>query len=664
LIPLKGGDVVDLGSRVPLLDVLPKVQLARLVADLHVQDLPAGTLFHEPDTSQQWLYFVLRGEVQVTDEESEQEIPILILGPGEVIGETAFGPVPPDPIRLRAMTDAQVGRIPLTRFKRLLESEPILAQRFIRMLAARTDMAVHELARIKRLLTVYERELWDNVSTPTAPCASSQSKEAQPPPPEPVQPLRRRRRPAKGRTRLNQTWGQTSSALLPAAIAFLAYRAVGGAPTQATAAAILGGAAGFWLLGTIPDYATALAAAVLSIVIGVAPAKVVLSGFANPSWFLLLGVLGIGVAVSRSGLVYRSALHMMRLLPPTYYGQSLALALTGLFLTPLLPSSNSRVALVSPLAQELSEAMRFQPHSKGSAGLAMSGFLGFGQMYFFFFSGANICMLAWSLLPSSVRDQIDWIQWFILALPLGLFTFFGGYAAILILFRPEQGPGISAQTIGAQLKILGPMSWSEKATATVLGGVLLGFFSQGWHGIDPGWVALAGFLLLVVLGVLNREGLKLVDWGFLLLVGTLVGLFEVTRVTGLSDILSDWVGRILAPLGSSPFLFLTGVAVLTIIVRLAIPLQQAVLLMVLALSPIAVKMGYNPFAVALVVLAMSNTWLLPQQNSMYLAAYSGTDERCFNHKQVRPLALLQTGFGILAVVASVPYWSLLGLLPR
>lgn len=649
---------VDLGDMVPLLAGISRVDLARLLGDLSVVDIPPGTTYQESDLSQLWLYFILSGEVLVEAPDGDEDLSILALGPGEMIGETALASAEFTPLRIRAVTAVQLGRLPLSRFQRLMESDPSLAHRFIHLLAVRTGTALDELARLKRVLAVYERELWDQLA-PSSPAVASvqQSKPVQK---EVCLTRRQRLHAAKIRERLRPT----SAVALPVLVGFLAHQAFGGEPEQAIAAGILGGAAGFWLLGTFPDYVTAMAAALITVTAGLAPAKIVLSGFATPSWFLLLGVLGIGVAVNRSGLVYRSALHMMRLLPPSYRGQSLALALTGLLLTPLLPSSNSRVALVSPLAKELSEAMRFAPHSRGSAGLAMAGFLGFGQLYFLFFSGANICMLAWSLLPDYFRREIDWIWWLVVALPLGLIIFLTGYGSILLLFPGEKGPRISKQTIAAQLRVLGPLTRAERVTAGVLGGVLLGFFTQPWHEIDPGWVALGGFLLLVVLGVIDREGLKGIDWAFLLLVGTLVGLFEVTRVTGLSSVLSDWVGRLLLPLGTSPYLFLGGVAILTIVIRLAIPLQQAVLLMVLALTPIALQTGYNPFVVALVVLAMSNSWILPQQNTMYLTAHAGTDEQCFTHKQVRPLAMLHAAFGVLAVLASVPYWNLLGLLPR
>lgn len=649
---------MSLGAEVPLLKGLPRVELARLAGDLERVSLQEGEQLVARGEDG-WLYFVVEGEVEVADLDGERAVPLMVLGPGDMVGEAGWLQEPPD-VGIRAVGPAQLCRLPLHRFQRLLRSEPNLAREFIQTLASRSAETLRELARTRRLLAAYAVEVWESVPSPLIPVAS-----AHPAVPSPSASQSRREgwvRPTFWRRWVLQT-KQFGMALVPLLAVGAAFPLGGGDMRLTAAMAILGAAACLWLMGQLPDYVIALAASVAAVLFHVANPAVAFSGFANPAWFLLLGILGIGVAVNQSGLLYRLALNMLRLLPPTYRGQSFALALTGLIFTPLLPSANSRAAIASPLAKELSDAMRFPALGRGSAGLAMSAFLGFGQMYFLFFNGTNICLLAWSLLPQAVQAQVTWIYWLLVAAPLGLFTFGASYAAILWFFPPEPTAGVSRQTILAQLQVLGPLSRAERHTAGVLGLVLAGFLTQSLHGVNPSWIALAGFLILVVLGVVDKQGLKGVDWGFLLLVGGLISLSDVTQATGLSEHLARGVGLLLRPLGSSPYLFILGVSVLMLLVRLAIPIQQAVLVMVIALLPISTQMGYNPFIIALVVLAMSNSWVLPQQNQMYLTVFSGTEERCFSHRQVRKLALVQAAFGVLAVLVSVPFWQVLGLLP-
>lgn len=653
---------MNLAVEVPLLAGLPKVELARLVGDAEELHHPVGTTVLDGSRHQDSLYFIVEGAVEVGVRQGDNVVPLTVLKAGDLFGESALLHSPQGEESVTTLTPVRLIRLPAKRIQRLMQSEPALAGSLIQALAAKTAGTRSELARVKGMLGAYMDEVWNTIPAsgleeavavmPAAGESMAQGIQAAEP--------KKRRAPFWKSAQLWKFAGLGGST----AVSLLVFELQRGTPKVAAITSVLLWAALNWLMGTVPDYVTALVTCVMAVLAaGVAPATA-FSGFASPSWFLLLGVLGIGVAVSRSGLLYRIALYMLRLLPPTYRGQSLALAITGIMFTPLLPSANSRSALASPLARELSDAMRLPALGKGTAGLAMSSFLGFGQMYFMFLNGTNICLLAWSLLPAAARQQVTWGRWLWWALPLGILTFIGCYLAILYLFRPEPTAGVSRKTITAQLRVLGPLAGAERQTAVVLGLVLLGFMTQGIHGIDPGWISLGGFLLLIALGVVDKNGLKALDWGFLLLVGCLVSLSDITKVTGLTDKMTQWISPVLRPLGASPYLFLGAVAVLMLLARLAIPIQQAVLVMVMALLPVSTQMGFHPFVLAVVVLAMSNSWILPQQNSMYLTVHSGTEERSFTHRQVRPLALVQSLVGVLAILASVPFWQYLGLVPR
>ncbi|HWI65042.1 MAG TPA: SLC13 family permease [Symbiobacteriaceae bacterium] len=646
---------------VPLLAGLPKVELAKLLADVEQWVVPAGAVLMEPGSLKNWAYFIVRGEAQITCSEGTRIVPLSFLGPGELIDDSSLLQPPVENQEIRSVTEVTLCRIPHVRLQRALQSDPKLVREFMKEKSKRSTHALQDLARAKLMLAAYTDAVWRDVSPATDEAAASMPASAAP---AAGRPGPASTTPAKGPKAAPGTWRNLIGSGAAVAAAVLAYRFNAGTPVLAAATAILVWATINWLLNTIPDYAVGLAAAVLLVLTGAVKASTAFGGFASPSWFLLLGAGGLGVAVSRSGLLYRVALHMLRRLPPTYRGQSFALALTGLLFTPLMPSANSRVAMASPLAMELSEAMRFPERGRGSAGLSMATFLGFGLMYFVFLNGSNTSLLAWSLLPAGVQERVTWGSWLFMAIPMGLIMFAGLYAAILFLYPPEPTTGVSRATIAAQLQVLGPMSRTERITTGVLGAVLLGFVTQQWHGIDPAWLAVGGFLVLIGLGVLDKNGLKMIDWNFLLLFGTLISLSDVTKVTGLSAQLAQWIRPMLEPVGGSPYLFLTAIGVLTLAVRVIIPLQPTVLMMVVSLLPVATQLGYNPFTVALIVLALSNNWFVPQQNSVYLGVYSATEERSFTHQQTRPLALAHAAVGLLALLASVPFWQALGIVPK
>ena len=110
---------------------------------------------------------------------------------------------------------------------------------------------------------------------------------------------------------------------------------------------VLGAALG-WLLEPLPDYLVALLMAVGWEIAGLAPPALIFAGFASSGWFVALGALALAAAMVRSGPVFRIALLSLSAFPPTRVGQILALLVSGVLITPLVPLGLARVAAVAP----------------------------------------------------------------------------------------------------------------------------------------------------------------------------------------------------------------------------------------------------------------------------------------------------------------------------
>src|SRR5262249_55442316 len=133
-----------------------------------------------------------------------------------------------------------------------------------------------------------------------------------------------------------------------------------------------------WIRGRPPDYVVALGMGAAWALLGVAPPQVVFSGFAGSTWFLLVGVLGLSAALSRSGLLYRITLAIVRGFPATFPGQAVALAVAGTVGTLFVPLITPRVALMAPVALGLSDSLGYPARSRGSTGLAPAAVTGVG----------------------------------------------------------------------------------------------------------------------------------------------------------------------------------------------------------------------------------------------------------------------------------------------
>jgi len=141
-------------------------------------------------------------------------------------------------------------------------------------------------------------------------------------------------------------------------------------------ALVMVGGAIAWLLEPVPDFAVALGMAAAWGSAGLAPPSLAFGGFASSAWVIALAALGISSAMAASGLLFRFALMLLRVFPPTHRGQVAALLVSGVVLTPVVPTVFGRVATAAPVARELSQALGYARAGRESAAIAFAAILG------------------------------------------------------------------------------------------------------------------------------------------------------------------------------------------------------------------------------------------------------------------------------------------------
>lgn len=427
--------------------------------------------------------------------------------------------------------------------------------------------------------------------------------------------------------------------------------------------AALAAAIFLWMVDVFDDYIVAIGLLLVWLLSGITSPAVALSGFSHSTWFFVLSVLGIAATIAHSGLLYRGALECIHLLKPNYKVYTLMLGVTGAMVTPLLPTIKARIAVIMPLARELSEGLGFKPRSSGSAGITLAAFIGYSQLTATFLTGATVCLLGWSLLPEQARDQFRWITWFIAGFPAGLVLLLSLMASVLVLFRPTEGddPGHVQQQARTQLQILGPLKPREWLCIVVLIFAIIAFVTQPL-GIHEAWIALTALFVFLVTGTLDKKTLKQqVDWGYLIFLGIMTGMASVITEIHLDQWIVTWVKPILGEF-VSPGWFLIAVAVLVYLTRLLIRKTAVVILFVIAVTPLAEAHGIHPGVLLLTILLALEAWFLPYQSAGYQIAYYSTDGQTFSHNQARALMACKFVATFLAIAISVPYWRWLGLI--
>jgi anion transporter len=399
---------------------------------------------------------------------------------------------------------------------------------------------------------------------------------------------------------------------------------------------------------------------------GVTSPSEALSGFASPSWVLVVCVLIIGAAITQTGILYRLALETIDYMRGGFSGEAIALACVGQVLGPAVPNATSRIIIVAPMLRELVEALGYAPKSKAAAGLAMAVLIGFGQMAATTLTSGTTAVLVAAVLPAQVRGDINWITWTIYGAPFNLVMLIGLLGTILWYYRPAAGESAPSSTraksLHLQRALLGPMSREEKIALWVGSGLLAGFITQPFHHVDAGWVAAAAVGILSVTGVVTVNTMRAVNWNFALLFGILISLATVFSHTGLDHWVADAVASAMGNLASSRVSFVVALALFCFALSFVVRWQAAAPLVTIALSPLASSAGIHPYIVGLIAVVACNPFFLPYQSTTYLALDAGTSRALFTQAQAVPTAIAYAVWTVIAATLSVPVWRTMGLL--
>ena len=208
---------------------------------------------------------------------------------------------------------------------------------------------------------------------------------------------------------------------------------------------------------------------------------------------------------------------------------------------------------------------------------------------------------------------------------------------------------------------LGPPSAREVAVALILALTVAGWIAAPWLHLDLASVALLGLLAAAAVGSFDAVALQALDWSMLLFFGVVLGIGRLAASLGLDAQAGALIQRLLGDSRPGPFGMVLAVAVVSFAVRLVLEQDLTILLVSLALIPVATAAGIEPWTVTIALLATSVVWFLPFQTSSYMVARSASEDRLFSHEQARRFALAYAGLTLLGLALAVPYWRLLGL---
>ncbi|HEX6140982.1 MAG TPA: SLC13 family permease [Candidatus Limnocylindria bacterium] len=422
------------------------------------------------------------------------------------------------------------------------------------------------------------------------------------------------------------------------------------------ALALLGAVVVLWVTEAVPLFVTSLAIPVLLVIAGAGDAKAALAPFFDPVIVLFFGGFLMAEAMRRTGLDHLAAISIVARAGRSPVTLFLAMIGVSAFLS-MWMSNTAAATICLPIALAVTEPLRSIGYRRAVVlGIAYAATVGgVGSAI-----GTPANPLAIKFLGDFVGRDFTFVEWFAVGLPMML-TFLPIMAAWLwwrMRAKPDATLFAEARRVARdELVDAGRPTRDQVIVLVVFGGVVAAWLTESWHGLDTGIVALAGAVMLALLGKVLPEDLGRISWASLLTFGggLTLGLFLLSSGT------SDWIATRLGGLADIPPPLAIGViATVTLgLTMVASNTATAAMLVPLAI-PLAAITGVDPVTLVLVVaIASSIDFALVIGTPPTLLAYS---TRLFTPAQIFRVGIFLDLAGILLLSAVVVWiWQLLGV---
>lgn len=610
--------LTSLLSRDDLFAHLAPAQLARVLAQLEPFACAAGQTMASAGSPPDGLVWLTQGAAQVTTPSQMTRI-----GPGARFGEEALSGLI-FACDIVAVTPVQGWKLPVSKIQATQLTDPEVALK-----------AAH--AVVQRLAVVRENDR-DSYSSKF-----------------------RKLQKAKG-TSLKELIGWLILLIAPPTL-FFTGQSMELSQQAAIFMAILSGVIVMWVFKLVAEFIPPVIAMVATCFIGLAPASVAMGGFSSPSLMTLLGVFGLACVLSQSGLSYRALIFLLMRIPDRPLWHQGTLLGGGFFLSALVPSASSRLALMFPMFKDMVDGLRLAPRAAAATVLLASTFAGATLLAPMMATGKSSNIAGINLLPPQMQEDFLGFYWLAGAAASAVFLIMMHLVIARFMFPEMDQLPLPKDRMKQQMVMLGPLSRQEKIAMWGLSFFLLGMTTASLHKVQPSW--LAGCLLVGLLvsgGLSQKDFQRQLDWPMIFLSLGMDSIVRVMNYLGIGNLMADALRPAFSFVNANPYLFVCAAMGVTLLLRFVLLGSACMLTSIIILLPVATQYGFHPWAVVFLSALFTDVWFARYQNGGYQQAASQgllslVDEQRFRRYHLY-LNLARMGAGFVAV----PWLQWLGLL--
>ena len=417
-----------------------------------------------------------------------------------------------------------------------------------------------------------------------------------------------------------------------------------------------------WITEALDHALTGLIGCYLYWALGVVKFSVAFSGFANDTAWFLFGAVLFGAMATKSGLARRLAFMVIQRVGKTYPQILLGLILSDFLLTFLVPSGIARVVILGAVALGLMEAFGLGKGSNVGRGMFLILTYTAGIFDKMIIAGAA-SITARGLIEKVGGVQVLWSKWFIGYLPCDLITIFVAWRLTLWLYPPEKSSlSGGADYLKEELRKLGGWSALEKKSALLMLIAVTLWMTDYFHHISPAMIGIGVglFAALPVVGVLDIEDLKRVNYLPIFFVATAVSMGEALSATKTLDLLTNVMFSWMQPLVTNVFSSTLVLYWTAFIYHIFLASEISMLgTSVPLLMSFASSRGLDPLALGMVWTFAAGGKIFVYQSAVLIVGYS---YGYFDARDMFRMGLLLTIVESLILILLVPfYWPLIGI---
>ncbi len=398
-------------------------------------------------------------------------------------------------------------------------------------------------------------------------------------------------------------------------------------PAAVTVMAITAWVAIWWVTEPIPLAATSLIPIILFPLMGVLKLGETTASYGQPIVFLYIGGFLIAIAIEKTGLQRRIAVHIIRSM-----GTRLSMIILGFMISTAFLSmwiSNTATAIMMlPIGMAIITATsddggEHQAHFRKALMLAIAYAASIGGLATLIGTPPNLVFAG--VVRDTYHIDITFTQWFEIGFPITVLLLIISWWYLVRVGFPLGHARLAGgkEEMNSRLSLSGRMSSDEKKVAIVFVSVAVAWIIRSFilekiiPGIDDTIIAMLGGVVLFLIPsgegknkkLINWEDAGKLPWGIVLLFGGGLALAEAFEKTGLAQ----WIGQNMSALaGLGVFVtILLVVALVNFLTEFTSNLATVTMILPV-IAPIAVSAGVHPFMLMVgATLAASCGFMMP-----------------------------------------------------